>query len=279
MAQLPLPLRKAIRDAEAKKPEYIAAIEDVFGIKGVTFECDYAALHAALAAGSKEQVPNVIDAYLRDFASGAKRLLEDGTTREWWVRDWTSKKIVFRVAPKAFSGYCRQVLEGGVLFWEVKADTFYTNVDELASRAPAGLSGNLELAKNLKEYEPKRAENLAAIAAALGVGSVEFEADIDAVNAAAKDRGYDNRAGEILFDWYLGGLASNLKRMCGDEMVKEAMREAVSAKKIVFRINSNPKGGSYTHDFFEGGALVVEVKPGNLACNVGDCGSELEKLL
>eukprot|EP00727_Mastigamoeba_balamuthi_P010405 m51a1_g5988 hypothetical protein (160) ;mRNA; r:273483-274642 len=72
---------------------------------------------------------------------------------------------------------------------------------------------------------------------------------------------------------------THLKRMCGDEMVKEAMREAVSAKKIVFRINSNPKGGSYTHDFFEGGALVVEVKPGNLACNVGDCGSELEKLL
>eukprot|EP00727_Mastigamoeba_balamuthi_P005078 m51a1_g14569 hypothetical protein (280) ;mRNA; f:1065787-1067002 len=279
MAQLPLPLRKAIRDAEAKKGEYITAIEEAFGISGVTFECDYAAVHAALDAGSKEQVPNVIDAYLSNFAGSVRRLLEDSLTKEWWVRDWTSKKIVFRVAPKPFEGYCRQVIEGGVLYWEVKPNTFYTNVDELISRAPAGLHGNLELAKNLRDYEEKKNENLRTIAGALGVDSVSFEADIDKVNAAAKDRGYENRTGEILFDWYLGGLASNLQRMCGDDMTKEAIRDAVSAKKIIFRINAKPKGGSYTYDYFENGNLIVEVKPDNLASNVGECGAELEKLL
>jgi hypothetical protein len=277
--QLPLTLRKKIRDCEGPKKEYLAAIEAAFGVTGITFECDYAACYAALVQGSKDQIADVVDAYLKEWLYYNKKYLEDELVKKWWLRDWTSKKIVFRIAkPKAFDGYARQVFEGGVLYWETKPDTYYCNVSEIGNM-PIGFTGNLALARNERDNEEKRVQNLERIAKASKVPQCTLEiVDKDKVLVVCKDRGYEDRLGEVIYDWYLTALAENVEKLCADDMAQEAFAEKWTTHKIIFRINEKHPG-SYVNVMFENGNLIIEVKASDMATNVSNTGSELEKLL
>lgn len=136
---------------------------------------------------------------------------------------------------------------------------------------------NVATRKNIKDAESNRKTNLDRINKAVGI---EFELDHDwvALAKAAADRGYEDRVGEIIFNWYLGGLADNLERLCKDDMSKEAVAEACEKKTIAFVLA--PKGTSgYGACTFVDGVLTVTLPVDNFCSNVGELGKDIESQL
>jgi hypothetical protein len=100
---------------------------------------------------------------------------------------------------------------------------------------------------------------------------------------ADKKKDYGDRVGEVLHDWYLSPLASGLERNCGsDEMKKEAVVNACTAKKITFAILPEPEWkkagyGSYARIRVVAGVLTIEVKPDTFCSNVDNVCQDFEK--
>jgi hypothetical protein len=132
--------------------------------------------------------------------------------------------------------------------------------------------------KNLRDTEGKLKENLARIEAALGVTGFSLEIiDLAKCAATAKDRDYENRIGEVVHDWYMTGLAGNIEKHCSDDMVRDAFRDALSKKKVTFRVDD--KANSYHEEKFEDGCLAILVRPDTFASNVDSTGETLQELL
>eukprot|EP00727_Mastigamoeba_balamuthi_P007621 m51a1_g348 hypothetical protein (290) ;mRNA; f:545174-546167 len=157
-----------------------------------------------------------------------------------------------------------------------------------AAPAPGGAGtgqySKLATAKNIREFETKKAENLQRIAKAAGIegAALVFEiVDPEGVHTALAQRGYENRTGEALFDWYLGALATNLEKTCADQMTRDTVKAALTQRKVLFRLNPKCKSeaGKGSWEFFENGALVIEVKPTDLCSNITTCGASLESVL
>merc|ERR1711916_331792 len=91
-------------------------------------------------------------------------------------------------------------------------------LDEAMSKLP------LKLRKNIRDTEERFNENAAKIADAMG-GAQEITLDVDweATAESATASGYEHRAGEVLHDWIIGGLASNIVSLCKDETAREAL--------------------------------------------------------
>ena len=132
--------------------------------------------------------------------------------------------------------------------------------------------------KNLRDYDAKLKENLGKIEKAIGLSGLTLEVkDMGKCAAAAKDCGYENRVGEVIYDWYMSGIAENIVRLAKDDMVKEALHDAISAKKITFRVDDAAE--SYHDEKFEDGCLAILVKANSMGTNVGSTGEGLDKLL
>ena len=252
--------------------------EKEFGITGVTFEADYPTLFKELDEKSRANVVHVPD-YLERWLPGMKSsVLKDSLAKKAIVHTWTTKKIVFRFNPKT-EGYLQAVFEEGVLYFQTKTSTFWCNVDDLGRKVPVGATTGSEyplaLEQNFAQYEPKLRENLARIEKALGVTGMTLEILEWRKMEAQAGSSYQNRLGEVAYSWYLGGLAGNIERFCKDDMVKEAIRDAVSKKKITIRYDAGAK--SYHEEKFEDGCLAILVK--GYASNVDSTGKELDKLL
>jgi hypothetical protein len=132
--------------------------------------------------------------------------------------------------------------------------------------------------KNLRDTEGKLKENLARIEAALGVTGFSLEIiDMPKCAATLKDRNYENRLGEVVHEWYMTGLAENIEKHCADEMVRDAFRDALSKKKVTFRVDD--KASSYHEEKFEDGCLAILVRPDDFPANVDSTGEKLQELL
>jgi hypothetical protein len=277
---LPLTIRKGLRDAEPKIKAAIEAIEKEFGITGVTFEADYLGLWKELDEKQKANVVHVPYYLERWLPSAKSTILKDALAKKAIINTWTTKKIVFRFNPKT-EGYLQAVFEGGVLFFQTKTSSFWCNIDDLGKKVPVGASTGSEyplaLEQDFAKYESKLKENLARIDKALGVTGMTLQI-VDWKKCEETAGGsYKNRLGEVSGSWYLGGLAGNLERLCKDEMVKEAIRDAIPKKVITLRVDAAAK--SYHEEKFEDGCLAILIKPGSYASNVDSTGKELDKLL
>ena len=101
----------------------------------------------------------------------------------------------------------------------------------------------LKQRKEYKEAQVKREENLARIAAAVGFGEgVGFEANLQELAVAAKDRGYGDRAGEVFYGSYLKEMAERLEKDCADEMVKEEYSGKFFSRVVVIRVSKETSG-------------------------------------
>lgn len=246
----------------------------------MTFEADYAGLYKELDEKNRANVVHVPE-YLERWLPGLKStVLKDGLARKAILHTWTTKKIVFRFNAKT-EGYLQAVFENGTLMFQTKTNTFWCNVDELGKKIPVGATTGSEyplpLEQDFAKYEGKQRENLGRIEKALGVTGVTFEIVDWKKCEESSGSSYKNRLGEVAWSWYLGGLAGNIERHCKDEMVKEAIRDAMTKKKITFRIDASAK--SYHEERFEDGCLAILVKPSGYASNVDSTGKELDKLL
>lgn len=280
---LPLLVRKALRDVEPEQKKAIAEIEEEFKLSGVTFQCDFAQVYSELPESDRANIHHIIDSYLTSWLPNMKsnNLLTD-LNRAAILHTWTTKKIIFRLNPDA-EHYVHCLFENGNLIIQCKPNRFWCNISECGGSMPDNASTGsdypLGLERNFAEYEGAKQENIQKIEQALGASgfTVEME-DWKAMAKAATEARYEDRLGEICFSWYLGGLADNLKKLCADDMVQEAIREAIANKKILFRVNPNCKK-SYHDEFFENGNLIIDIKTSQMCSNVGTTGEDLATLL
>ena len=102
--------------------------------------------------------------------------------------------------------------------------------------------------------------------------------------AACEERGYKDRAGEVVYDWYLGALANSITKLCSDNMSKEAFQESCEKKVIAFILHTGPQeellsAYCYSQTTFEDGVLKVLIPKERLCSNVGDTGTDMESRL
>lgn len=88
--------------------------------------------------------------------------------------------------------------------------------------------------KNIKEFEPKRDENLAKIKQIFNT-EFTFECDMEKIYEKSPDS-CKNSIGKIMYEKYFGYLAENLALIMADEVVLKAFLTAVTSRKILFKI-------------------------------------------
>jgi len=285
MAKLSLTARKDIKEFEKSLEEHIKTIEGATGIKFET-EFDWLALSvAAEERGYKDRAGEIMYSwYLGGLASNIVSFCKDDIQKESFVETFGSaKRITFEFYEKKSGeyGYSRTRNDNGTLVMGAPKDCFCSNVSEIGNDLSATCSGdaglNVATRKNIKDSESARKTNLDRINAAVGL-QFELEHDWLALSKVAATRGYADRIGEIIYSWYLDALASNLERLCKDEMSKEAVADACGKKTIAFVLA--PAGTSgYGKCTFENGVLTAAIPPENFCGNTSELGNDIESQL
>ena len=88
--------------------------------------------------------------------------------------------------------------------------------------------------KNIKEFEPKRDENLAKIKQIFNT-EFTFECNMENIYENSPES-CKNSIGKIMYEKYFGCLAVNLALIMADEDVMKAFLTAVTSRKILFKI-------------------------------------------
>jgi len=273
------------------------------------FECDYAEIYKVYTSKEKDgsyvdRLGEAIFWYVQPLADSIESFCKDPLQKEALVEGATNRKIMFKLLPAAFKevrgqshywgGYCRTVLTNGSLEVQVPLPNFCCNVSDVGRSLnvcfddPKSLM-TLMARKDIAKYtEEKLKDYLEVINTATGV---EFEVEVDFGvilenwKKAVKDQ-WDNeqgsRVGEWIYDAYLGALAENIKRLCSDDLSKEAFVDAVSKKIINIVVIPELKKGEnsfYCRCKIVDGKLVLEILGTSFPCNVSEAGSDIEKLL
>jgi len=96
----------------------------------------------------------------------------------------------------------------------------------------------LPVRKNFRDNEGKKTSNLSRMQAATGV-TWEFELDPSlegCYNAYAKaDESKNNDFARIVFEDYIGAVATMFEKSLSDDMTKEAFLEACASRKLKFK--------------------------------------------
>jgi len=291
MAKLSLAVRKNIRDNEPKLKEAAAKLTPFAGGE-VTVEVDYDAFNKLM---SKD------DSYIDRAGEGVEWIVA-GLAGSWEYQygqedefkqvlstAWTTKKLIIETGgykrPSGGPDHSVSLRNGSIV---VGCDDGYivTNTADIGKEAhvrlglvtPAG--HNLSLSKNIREYQPQIDEAIKEIVAASGVSGVTFNVDygrLDQWMKALPDdggSGYENRSAEIAF-WLIGGLAGNIKRICSDDMVKEALQEAWKGE--IQLTPPNPKLADYHLTEIKDGKMILKYRSPH--SNVDSVGHDIEKHL
>ena len=134
----------------------------------------------------------------------------------------------------------------------------------------------LSVKKNIKDSEAKRDENLAKIKQIFNT-EFSFECDMDAMHEAAP-ASFKNEIGKVIYEQYLGGLAENLSKRMADEMSREAFLEAITSKKISFKLD-NLDSGQYIKSVIVDGIYYLVASKKDFPCNFKQTGADIEKIL
>jgi len=285
--KLSLGTRKNLRDNEEKKKEHLTKLESVTGKTGLTFafKDDVAVAEQLAKSGYSDRLGEIFyHNYLNQLEESFTKLCASDHAKSALQRKWTSSAIIFELDAKA-EGYQQITFPSGDLRMACKPDNIWTNITRLGEDVEgqltsdaAGVTLSLKYANNIRDYEEKAAGFLADIGTAVGrSGAVTFVVeDVKAVDAQLNKSGYANRLGEIIWGAYLEQLSGKLTKLCGDDMVKEAIGASFS-KNLVFRLD--PKCSGYQNCKFEAGNLVMFCKPDNIWTNISTLGEDIEKQL
>jgi len=129
--------------------------------------------------------------------------------------------------------------------------------------------------KSLAQNEEKREENMNVINEATG-RTMELAVDWPKLLPFMLKDNRPDYVGSTIYDSVLAGLSSNIKKVCEDDMGKEAFNENCSTGKIVLTTWEDKKASGYFKETFENGDLVIAFRS---ICNCYDIGSSIEKLL
>jgi hypothetical protein len=134
----------------------------------------------------------------------------------------------------------------------------------------------LSAKKNIKDYESKKNDNLAKIKQIFNT-EFSFECDMETMYEAAPES-FKNDLGKVIYDQYLGGLAENLSAKMADEMSREAFLEAVTSRKISFKLD-NLDWGQYIKSVIIDGVYYLVASKKDFPCNFKQAGADIEKIL
>jgi len=280
MAQLPLALRKNIRDFEPKLQENLAKIKAATG-RDFTLEFDMAQFgEVSKTRGYENRTGEIVyQSILGPAATNIANHMKDEMIKAAFNAQVTNPVIKMVIDPAA-TGYGEPRLEGGQLIVAFKADKFCANVDELFREnlvtlfTVDGLS--LETRLNLRKNEPKLQESLGKLKAATGRDwTLQYDAPLFA--KTCETRGYKNRLGDCLLDSTVRGMTGNIVNLCKDDMSKEAFLDAVKNPAIKLVLSDASSG--YGLASIEAGQLVITFRPGSFCANVDECAANLPKIL
>jgi len=275
---LPLIYRQNIRNEEQKRTEHAEKIKNALGVD-YTFDLDWAALFTGADDATEEgwRLPQSITYYTDAISNRIEGFAKDEMAKEQFLEETQKRTIKFIFDKKAKGDfYVKEAIQDGVLILTIK---YVCNVDD-TGRNILKLLGNgpgqipLIVRMNIRDYEEKRQAHLERIREKTGVPDIEWDFDWNAIVTAIESSDAD-RIGET-YEAYCSAVADRFERLCSDEMVKEALVDAMSAKKIKFVFNKNAKIEGYTTSAFVDGVLVFTTK---YICNVSDVGSDIESLL
>jgi len=288
--KLSLALRKNIRDNEEKLKAATAKLTPFAG-GDVTVEVDWAKFAEVL--GKDKSYENRAGEAIEWIVKGLAERWESnfGKNDEFKAtvaKAWTTKKLIVRaVGYKRESGgeYHKVSLENGTLVIDCAEGSVVSNVGEVGQKADKTLGlvtdagYNLSLSKNVRENAPKIEAKIKEITDATGVTGIAFPLNYNEIDAwmRAADKNsssYYDRSAEIGL-WVIGGLADNLKKLCKDDMVKEALQE-VWKGQIVLTV-ADPKLGSSHETEFKDGKMILKYR--SIISNVAEVGKDIEKRL
>lgn len=221
--------------------------------------------------------------FLENFVGEVTKFCKDDLQKESFVEMFgTKKQIVFELY-EAPSGSNRTRNDGGRLMLGTnKSNGWISGAYQIGKDLLTTCSGDAQLSislrKNLRDFESHRVKNLGRISKAVGIDFELETPDFPSWFEVATPRNVHDDLGQMFYDWYLGGLADNLEKLCKDDMCKEAVAEACTKKMIKFVLGPKEQKG-YGSCTFPDGVLVITLPPNNLPANVGELGKDIESQL
>ena len=282
--QLPLIVRKDIKESEPKIKEQLEKIKAIMG-KEYTFDVDHKDLHGKVPADRKDTFPRFVVSYLAGFTKNLEKLCKDDSLARDVVNEVASTgKILFQI-DEAAKGYSETKVVDGVITIRVISKNFPCNVDDTGKDFEASIVSSssstlpLLLRKNIRDAEKKKVEFLAKIDKATGQSGWTMDADMPTLypKITAVDASRAVKLGTIIYNSYLENLASNLEAFCKDDMAKESFNGATKKHAIVFEINDVTK--KYVDAVIKDDVIHLQVKPSNFWSNVGETGKDIEPQL
>lgn len=290
-----LPLRKNIKEHEAKKDEFLTKIHDVSDIIfELEFEGDFVALNDSCRY--KDRLGEIfLGSYLENIAKFFERTAKDDFVLSEFIKHLTAKTIVIQcvtdVKPSG-TNYQRYSVNSGKLVVTFTQGDIWVNIADLANfpceQIPIiggvendetedlgfskdNLSFSLPLRKNIKDNEVNEVTHLTKMEQVTGITfTLEFEGNFQALNESCR---YKNRLGAILLDSYLSSLVAFLTtNQSKDEFVFGEFLSNLTAKTIVIRCTteSRPSRAKYQRLSVEHGKLVVTFTDSDVWVNLGD---------
>lgn len=282
--------RKNIKDKEVSMIKHLKTIEKDSGIK-FEVEVDWVSVVPAFnAKGYSDRAGEIVyDWYLAGLAGSITSYCKDAIQKESLVESFAERHTIsFHIHDPAPEGHATDYVwvtnESGVLTINISKDRACSNTSNTGSDLAKACSGDGPLTvttrKNIKDKETERKKHLTRIQKATGI---EFEVEVDWVEfaAAAAAKGNTDRVGEIVYGWYLDGLAGNLEKLCKDEMAKEAVGEVCGKKTIQFRLVPQEELGTnyQTVTFSDDGAMIISTSKDRICSNTSNTGSDIESRL
>eukprot|EP00818_Percolomonas_sp_WS_P008806 CAMPEP_0117444524 /NCGR_PEP_ID=MMETSP0759-20121206/5288_1 /TAXON_ID=63605 /ORGANISM="Percolomonas cosmopolitus, Strain WS" /LENGTH=1116 /DNA_ID=CAMNT_0005236599 /DNA_START=49 /DNA_END=3396 /DNA_ORIENTATION=- len=283
--EVPLAIRKNIRDSNKYLAECLDIMKSISGGQNFSFEVDWKSLIYcdSIKRHQWDSMAQVVykEYFLRVVQKAAK-LTEDELVWKAFFEAVSQKKIALSVK-KLESCYHATSIVGGVLHIYISTNGYYTNTGSVGNdlqKAIQNTGGDelpLDVRKNIKDEEEKRQALIERLKA---VTSFDYDIIVDwtTIVASIPERNYPAVASQTYKD-YLGNLVKRIEKICEDEMVRDAFVASTPARMI--RFTMAPIEGAYNAvKLSSDGALILECKiDGGWQTNCPASGNKLEELL
>jgi len=247
-----------------------------------------AAVADALASvGKADRIGEIMyESYLGQLAHVITKLCADRNAKLALSNSWNGDKIFFELDEKSEGQEIS--FAASSLRLSCKPSNIGKDLTDLGKDLEALLTFffepayewvPLKCASNLFQNVEKKNQHLATIATAAGKsGPVEFSIrNLGTVITQLKQKGLENRVGEIFYDSYLLQLAGILTLLCARPESQVALNQSWTGNGIFFEMDVEaPIDQSVT---FFGGDLRVSCQPGNIGVNLGSLAAAIGKQL
>jgi len=282
---MPVLLRKNIAEKEEKKEEHLEKIRNATG-RDFTLQVvwadmikDHMGTYTTSFGGS------MIDDCLGGLAENIRKLCTNEVFpgKDAFNEKATSGNIIFNSNKndKKVTAYFTVAITNGDLVVSYKSvcNTYQIgqNLEEFLTVEFEEVTMPYVMRRSIAASEEKFQEHMTKINEATGR---QFEVSIawPKMLPFLKDvnKTQNSQVGSTLYESVMEGLSTNIKKLCAEEMGKEAFNELASTGKIVLTTWDDKKASGYWNEKFENGDVVISFKS---ICNCYQIGSSLEKLL